>query len=216
MTDPTVTAAEPLDQTEPPEEAAKRAAFVADLRAFADWLTESPWAPTPHTAEAMQHLNATADVATAAPSLARLREIAARTGGSLDESLHDRTRLTVMHGTVEYKLLTWHPDGRPGEPDKRDAELERLRAEVAKLRAAVPAGALGGDDGLSYSREADDPTPVSPARVPLHTGGMVGPVDGGTLVDETVPGLIVGDTAAEQRDNAYAAYERDEAEDTPT
>jgi hypothetical protein len=45
------------------------------------------------------------------------------------------------------------------------------------------------------------------------------------LVDETVPdgrvigrapvdepGLIVGDTAVEQRDNAYAAYERDEAE----
>jgi hypothetical protein len=41
--------------------------------------------------------------------------------------------------------------------------------------------------GLGYSREADDPTPVSPARVPLHTGGMVGPVGGGELVDETEP-----------------------------
>lgn len=38
--------------------------------------------------------------------------------------------------------------------------------------------------GLAYSRadDADDPTPVSPARVPLHTGGVV---DGGRLVDET-------------------------------
>jgi hypothetical protein len=38
--------------------------------------------------------------------------------------------------------------------------------------------------GLAYSRadDADDPTPVSPGRVPLHTGGVV---DGGRLVDET-------------------------------
>jgi hypothetical protein len=28
--------------------------------------------------------------------------------------------------------------------------------------------------GLLHSREADDPTPVSPARVPLHTGGLEG------------------------------------------
>jgi hypothetical protein len=41
-------------------------------------------------------------------------------------------------------------------------------------------------EGLSYTRDdagADDPTPVSPARVPLHTGGMT--EDG--LVDETEP-----------------------------
>jgi hypothetical protein len=40
-----------------------------------------------------------------------------------------------------------------------------------------PAGPIGHD----YSREPDDPTPVSPARVPLHTGAMT---DGG-LVDES-------------------------------
>ena len=34
--------------------------------------------------------------------------------------------------------------------------------------------------------------------------------------DRYEPGLIVGDTADEQRDNAYAAYERDEAEYLPT
>jgi hypothetical protein len=41
-----------------------------------------------------------------------------------------------------------------------------------------------------------------------------GRVIGRAAVDE--PGLIVGDTADEQRDNAYAAYERDEAEYLPT
>jgi len=30
------------------------------------------------------------------------------------------------------------------------------------------------DDGHGYSREADDVTPVSPARVPLHAGGVEG------------------------------------------
>jgi hypothetical protein len=42
-----------------------------------------------------------------------------------------------------------------------------------------PAGPIGHD----YSREPDDPTPVSPARVPLHTGAMT---DCG-LVDESEP-----------------------------
>jgi hypothetical protein len=93
----------------------------------------------------------------------------------------------------------------------REAQLEKLRAEVAELRAAAgQSGFVDGpcedsdcpnaswphsassdlvDDptGMGYSREADDPTPVSPARMPLHTGGMVGPVGGGELVDETEP-----------------------------
>lgn len=34
--------------------------------------------------------------------------------------------------------------------------------------ALVPLESAG--DGLDYSREPDDPTPVSPARVPLHVG----------------------------------------------
>lgn len=57
---------------------------------------------------------------------------------------------------------------------EREVELEKLRAEVAELRAA--------QSGFGYSREADDPTPVSPGRMPLHTGGVI---DGGALVDET-------------------------------
>lgn len=55
-----------------------------------------------------------------------------------------------------------------------EAELARLRAEAAKLAARI---------ALAYSREADDPTPVSPARGgPVHTGAVVA---GGELVDET-------------------------------
>jgi len=58
--------------------------------------------------------------------------------------------------------------------------------------------------GLGYTRadtDADDPTPVSPARVPLHTGGVV---DGGELVDETEPGPVCvyetgGGSAVRQR-----------------
>lgn len=50
-------------------------------------------------------------------------------------------------------------------------------AEIRIVPAANP-------PGLDFSRaddEPDDPTPVSPARVPMHTGGMT---EGG-LVDET-------------------------------
>jgi hypothetical protein len=66
--------------------------------------------------------------------------------------------------------------------------------------------------GLLHSRadDGDDPTPPG-ERQPARTGVMT---DEG-LVAETEAGLIVGDTAAEQRDNAYAAYERDEARGWP-
>lgn len=41
-------------------------------------------------------------------------------------------------------------------------------------------------DAHGFSRDADDPTPVSPARVPLHTGGPVGTVsDSEMVIDET-------------------------------
>lgn len=76
----------------------------------------------------------------------------------------------------------------PGPPDERDLELESLRAEVEELRADRV--------GQLYSREADDPTPVSGARVEPHVGGMT---EGG-LVDETseaptgtICGLCMGD-----------------------
>jgi hypothetical protein len=41
--------------------------------------------------------------------------------------------------------------------------------------ADIPLESLAADDGFGFSREPnDDPTPVSPARVPLHTGGIEG------------------------------------------
>lgn len=123
------------------------------------------------------------------------------------------------------------------EDGHRDSTNFRADALITLDRAADLTGQL-------YTRADDEPaedmtlTP-SGRRMPPHTGGMVGPVDSGQLVDETDPhilcveehedgpcprreaveqarrergGLIVGDTAAEQRDNAYAAYERDAAE----
>jgi hypothetical protein len=62
----------------------------------------------------------------------------------------------------------------------------RLAAEIAAelRRVADRLEALGDPTGLAYSRaddEPDDPTPVSPARAPMHVGVM----DDGGLVDVT-------------------------------
>jgi hypothetical protein len=115
-----------------------------------------------------------------------------------------------------------------------------LASAAVRVRVAEPRH-VADPTGLAYSRaddEPDDPTPVSGHRVAPHTGGLTEqglvdetppePVvqcfDGDphgphrtVFAPETgienghCPGLIVGDTADEQRDNAYAAYERDEA-----
>lgn len=61
---------------------------------------------------------------------------------------------------------------------ERDAELESLRAEVEALRAMTAAEATG----LGYSREADDPTPVSPGRPAAHYAAATN----GGLVEEPV------------------------------
>jgi hypothetical protein len=77
---------------------------------------------------------------------------------------------------------------------KRDVEIKRLEAELAVLKrdrehdiaerlvAEARPGYLPG--GLDFDRSdvADDPTPVSPARVEPHWGGLAGPLDGGQLV----------------------------------
>ena len=73
----------------------------------------------------------------------------------------------ARRGRIEVRIYQAVAD--PAEVDPRE-EIARLRAENARLRAALPADPTG----LAYSRadEADDPTPVSPARVPLHTGAV--------------------------------------------
>lgn len=94
--------------------------------------------------------------------------------------------------------------------DNRDAELERLRAKVAELEAA---------QGLDYSRtdgEPDDPTPVSPAGVPLHTGAVTddGLVEvapsGGILTTINADGLLVvramGEAPAEADPDACTCW----------
>lgn len=65
--------------------------------------------------------------------------------------------------------------------------------------------------GLAYSRADDEPEGDVTQQLGHRIEPHVGAVTEQGLVDET-PGLIVGDTADEQRNNAYAAYERDEAE----
>jgi hypothetical protein len=93
-----------------------------------------------------------------AEGVAVVRALAAKFGKPVREDLDDRTQVYLTVGTFTYLVIAWHEDGRPAEAD------------------AV---------GLNYSRTdglADDPTPVSPARVPLHAGAVT---DGGILVDET-------------------------------
>lgn len=163
----------------PTEDAAKRAVFVADLRTFADWLTDNPWVPLPSRMYASKQFNFNNDPKSAAPSLAMIREVADRLGAETDESLPDRTRVTVEIGSIEYRLLTWHAAGRPGE---RDAELERLRARVAELEAATDRsglGLLGLDDSAKAATCCCDTNPLdciahgSSARAALAAGAAV-------------------------------------------
>ena len=75
----------------------------------------------------------------------------------------------------------------------------------------------------AWYEQLDEVLILAPEDIPAEgEGGQLaddddvpeGRVIGRAPVDE--PGLIVGDTADEQRDNAYVAYERDEAEYLPT
>ena len=61
----------------------------------------------------------------------------------------------------------------------RSANSSYFRAD-----ALIPLEGVADFTGLTYTRadsDADDPTPVSPARVPLHTGSVV---DGGELITD--------------------------------
>lgn len=71
---------------------------------------------------------------------------------------------TVMNATFN---RMWAYEYDPAEPNFTNY-APRMTEHV---RLALGAE---GDGGFGYSREADDdPTPVSPARVPLHTGSVV-------------------------------------------
>jgi hypothetical protein len=66
--------------------------------------------------------------------------------------------------------------------------LRELDVHIATANGWTPA-AESAAPGLDFDRSdvADDPTPVSPARVEPHWGGMEGPVGGGQLVTEPKP-----------------------------
>jgi hypothetical protein len=177
-------------------EAADRARFAAGLREFADWIGANGWAPVGWDGCGFQHARVQVDLhgsdedATAA-TVSRIRDLADRLGVKTQE-LDDRTDASVVIGAVSYSVIAWHRNGRPAEPNRCVASLH-ITAQTADARcfrcgaAGVVAAYEPAADptGLAYSRaddEADDPTPVSPARVPLHTGGVV---DGVGLVDET-------------------------------
>ena len=150
---------------------AERDRFISGLHEFADWLGENPWAPTMRDNGYFQHarfqidLHGENDDATT-ETIDRVRAFAELLGVKVDESLDDRTDVSVEIGAVAYSVIAWHKGGRPAEPEP-----------VRELTEAVAADPTG----LTYSREADDPTPVSPARG-WHGGSVV---DGGELVDET-------------------------------
>ncbi|GAA2696332.1 hypothetical protein [Actinoplanes palleronii] len=123
------------DTTVPDEQRAER---IADIRAFADWLEQNPWIPTPDLVDASKHLNGTGQSAEEQrKNLDVLESVADRLGIEVGKGMNDRTRMTANVGKFEYRLLVWHENGRPGQLDERDAELERLRAEVAALRSGV-------------------------------------------------------------------------------
>lgn len=135
-------------------ESAERAQKIADIRALADWLEENPWLPVADL-DANRHLYGPDGYRTVV-------ETAKRLGAELDTHLDDRTKFTYRRGPLTYSVLAWHDGGRPAEP-ATDTD----------------------PTGLAYTRaddEPDDPTPVSGARVPAHTGGVT---EGG-LAEEVI------------------------------
>lgn len=164
-------------------EQAKRAQQIADLRQAVDFLDQRPWLPLP---DVHVHAHLQDD---AIENYRLVRELAEREGVELDTSLGDRTVLNLRAGALYYSAIAWHQNGRPVEPEPlaphptwpTEAELkpwESLGPAAGRIAESMePADPTG----QLYSREADDPTPVSGARVEPHVGGMT---ESG-LVDET-------------------------------
>lgn len=153
--------------------ATKRAAQVAAIHEFAEWLAANPDMPVP-TLSFHRHLHDSDGTET--ENLDTVRNLAVGLAVGTDEHLDDRTVLRVkVNEHVWYEVFAWHKGGRGNI-----GELARLRARIAELEGTTDPDATG----LTYTRadsEADDPTPVSPARVPLHTGSVV---DGDVLVTD--------------------------------
>jgi len=205
-------------------EAAKRAQKIADIRTYADWLEANPSEPLGYG------FGGQADVPgeNTAEAVAKVREFAARYGADVRE-LDACTSARLHFGSVEHVVIAWHREGRPTESAPEPAEHQEVRgwkgdvvdgygvecacgvtyngfdtpAEASKFLAQHIADPTGQDYGRNDTAEADDPTPVSPARVPLHTGEMVGTARDARLVDADAPeGRVIGRAAVESGDES--------------
>lgn len=146
----------------------ERARKIADIRSLADWLEANPEVPMAYGIGGQA--DASESTSYSAAEIDAVRAFAERHGGEFREG-KDHASARVRFGGVTYSLISWYKDGRPAE----------LRPDPT---------------GLAYSRadDADDPTPVSGARVEPHVGGLT---DDG-LVDETPAGpvhLVLSDGA---------------------
>ena len=140
---------------------AERAQKIADIRALADYLEVNTWLPMPREGTFYNYVDGVPRDDHGPEGMAEMRRIAEVWRVKLNEYATNFTKVALQFGEVTYELRCFHKGGRPAEP-------------------APTADPLG----LAYTRaddEPDDPTPVSPARVPMHNGGMT---DDG-LVDET-------------------------------
>ncbi|MEU7904155.1 hypothetical protein [Actinoplanes sp. NPDC049118] len=149
-------------------ERGERAKRIADIRALATFLEGHPEVPmVPSGMRVQVDLHDSEGLRT-------VRDLGARFGRQPEERLDDRTVVNWSFGGSELAVIAWHLDGRPAEPGTTCEDLSDP-----------------DPTGLAYTRAdtEDDPTPVSPARVPLHTGAVV---DGGQLVDETPPVHLEG------------------------
>jgi hypothetical protein len=136
----------------------KRDAQIAALHAFADWLAGNSAIPMPHL-NINRHLMGVDG--TEAENLATVRSLANQLGAEVDEHLDDRTVLRYRVGEhLWYELFAWHKAGR-----NACDEIEQLRARVAELEAR---------DALTYSREADDPTPLTISDETIEAVGRMG------------------------------------------
>lgn len=193
-------------------ERSERAQRIADIRSYADWLEANPDLPMPYGLGGQTDIGDRDNCGLA--EIAVVRAFAEKFGAELRE-LDDRTVAYHKIGSVRYDVIAWHKDGRPAEPEPKPVdEAKRCVASLhvpaqtddarcfrcgatGVVAAYVPDATLApaaDPTGLAYSRadDADDPTPVSGARVVPHVGGVT--EDG--LVDETKPEPVHFDDAA--------------------